>query len=432
MTQTSSGRHVQPASATFRTGSDLRGITRLTTDAIVGVADMVEAVHANVLDLPGILGRSVPRQTRGIPGFVYRSVRGAALWVGSGVDAALARFTPLLDKIGAPPQREALLAALNGMLGDHLAATGNPLAIESTLRVDGEPLTLKRRAIAEALPDASGRLLIMVHGLCMNDRQWRHGGHDHGAALAEELGYTRINLHYNTGLRIYDNGRGFADALEKLIAAWPVSVESIAIVGHSMGGLVARSACHAAAEKKQKWLSRLDKMIFLGTPHHGAPLERAGSWVDLLIGLSPYSAPFARLGKLRSAGIQDLRHGNVRADDGRDRDGDGLADGRTPLPLPDGVLCYAVATSAGAARRTKANEETRTDGLVTIASALGQHADRAFDLGIPASRRWVGHGINHLQLLSADAVYRQLSHWLSHRPPRSARRRVAAMPGSAS
>ena len=402
--------------APSRNGSDLRGINRLTTDAIVGVADLVEAVHANVLDLPGVLGKSRPRQTRGIPGFVYRSVRGVARLVGGGVDAALAGFTPLLAKIGAPPQREAVLAALNGVLGDHLAATGNPLAIESRLRVDGQALQLKRRPLAEALPNAGGKLLVMVHGLCMNDLQWRHDGHDHGAALAREFGFTRVDLHYNTGVRIADNGRDFAQALESLTAAWPVPVETIVIVGHSMGGLVARSACHAAAQSGQNWLAQLHKLVFLGTPHHGAPLERAGSWVDMLIGLSPYSAPFARLGKLRSAGIQDLRHGNVRAGDGQDRDGDGRADGRTPLPLPDGVSCYAVATTIGAAREDPAREETRTDGLVAVASALGQHPDRAFDLGIPASRRWVGHGINHLQLLSDPAVYKQLQRWLSGKP----------------
>lgn len=403
-------------SAKSPTGDDLRGINRLTTDAIVGVTDLVEAVHANVLDLPGVLGKSSPRQTRGIPGFVYRSVRGAARLVGGGVDVALARVTPLLGKVGAPPQREALLAALNGVLGDHLAASGNPLAIESRLRVDGQALSLTRRGLAAAFPDANGKLLIMVHGLCMNDRQWRHGGHDHGAALAGELALTRLDFHYNTGLRIADNGRDFADALEKLVSAWPVPVESIAIVGHSMGGLVARSACHAATGRKQKWLSRLDKLVFLGTPHHGAPLERAGSWVDMLIELSPYSAPFSRLGKLRSAGIQDLRHGNVRIEDGRDRDGDGRADGRTPLPLPDGVRCYAVATTAGAARSKNGHEDMRTDGLVGIASAWGQHPDRAFDLGIPTSRRWIGHGINHLQLLSDGSVYRQLLRWLSAKP----------------
>lgn len=402
--------------APSRNGSDLRGINRLTTDAIVGVADLVEAVHANVLDLPGVLGKSVQRKTGGIPGLVYRSVRGTARLVGGGVDMALARLSPLLSKAGSPPRREALLAALNGVLGDHLAATGNPLAIPSRLRSRGQALVLERRALARSFPAASGKLLVMAHGLCMNDLQWRRDGHDHGEELAGELGSTRLDLHYNTGLHISDNGRNFAHLLEKLVAAWPVPVESIAIVGHSMGGLVARSACCTAAARKQKWLARLDSLIFLGTPHHGAPLERAGSWVDMLIGLSPYSAPFARLGKLRSAGIQDLRHGNVRSEDWRHRSGEGLADGRTPLPLPDGVRCYAIATTTGAARKDKSRDGSRSDGLVAIASALGQHPDPAFDLRIPVSRRWVGYGINHLQLLSDATVYQQLLGWLSSEP----------------
>ncbi|UUZ51461.1 GPI inositol-deacylase [Massilia sp. B-10] len=100
-----------------------------------------------------------------------------------------------------------------------------------------------------------------------------------------------------------------------MIDNWPVAVDELLIVAHSMGGLVARSACHAAQEEGHSWPGLLRKMAFLGTPHHGAPLERGGNWVHLVTDLSAYSAPFSRLAKIRSAGITDLRHGSVLDED---------------------------------------------------------------------------------------------------------------------
>lgn len=395
-----------------RNGHDLRGVQRLTIDAITGVTDLVEAMHANISALPGVLGKPAAGPAPGIAGLVYRSVRGVTRFVGDGLDLAFSKLAPLLDVVRPPPQREAVVAALNGVLGDHLDATGNPLAIEMRLRHDGHALTLRRDALAQALPEAGGKLLVLVHGLCMNDQQWRYNGHDHGAALARDLGYTPLYLHYNSGRHISSNGREFAALMEQLLRQWPAPVERLSILCHSMGGLVARSACVAAQEQRQTWLARLDKLVFLGTPHQGAPLERAGSWVDALIALSPYTAPFARLGKVRSAGIQDLRHGNVRDEDWRDRDGDGREDGRLPSPLPKGPRCYAIAAST-TAQPSDDDELPKGDGLVPVASALGWHEDRAYDLRIPKARQRIAYGVHHLELLDDKGVYPQLLLWLA-------------------
>jgi len=397
-------------------GADLRGIGRLSIDAITGVVDLVESVHATIVALPGPLGTPVRDPARGISGLVYRSVRGIARVVGDGLDLAFTQFAPLLDRIDSLPQRDGVVAALNGVLGDHLAATANPLAIRMRLRSDGKPLRLGRKALAAAYPHATGKVLVMVHGLCMNDLQWRWNGHDHGAALARDAGWMPVYLHYNSGRHISSNGREFAAHLERLLREWPVPVERLAIVGHSMGGLVARSACHAAARAGHGWPQRLDSLVFLGTPHHGAPLERAGSWFDLLIGRSPYTAPFARLGKIRSAGIQDLRHGNLLDADWRkrkdERARDGRRDARTPVPLPAQVRSYAVAVSTDKRGTAKDEGGLAGDGLVPIASALGHHPDPAFDLGIPDARQWVGHGLHHLGLLGDSQVYDRIRRWL--------------------
>ena len=380
-------------------------------DGITGVTDLVEAMHAAIGHLPSAIGRPAPSSTTGIPGFVYRNIRGVARLVGHGIDRSLQAVAPVLGQGGLLPQREAAIAIANGVLGDHLEASGNPLAIEMQMRMQGVPIVPDTKALAAGLPTAGSRLLVQVHGLCMNDRQWRHRGHDHGQALARDLDYTCLQLHYNSGRTVSDNGAEFAALLDTLLACWPVPVEELVLLCHSMGGLVARSAL-AHAVSGDLALSRLPtRVVFLGTPHHGAPLERAGSWVDTLVGKTPYSAPLVRLGKLRSAGIQDLRHDNLHGPEGMDREGDGRADVRRPVPIPAHVAAYAIAASTGPAP-TAGGAAARGDGLVPIASALGQHRLRALDLRIPRSRRWVGYGLGHVEMLGDAKVYQRMHCWL--------------------
>lgn len=392
--------------------ADLRGAARLATDATAGLANLVEAMHERIARLPGS-GQPLDGRTGGITGLVYKTIRGVTRVAGGSLDALLGALAPALGRYEEGLERDAIVAALNGVLGDYLLASGNPLALPMALRRGGTPLTLERGALAAALPEAGHRLLVLVHGLCMNDRQWLRNGHDHGASLARDAGWTPVYLRYNTGLHISINGHAFAQQLEPLLAAWPMRLQRLAIVGHSMGGLVARSAVHAATQAGMAWPKRLDDLIFLGTPHHGAPLERAGHWVDLVLGATPYAAPFARLGRVRSAGITDLRHGLLLDEDwvGRDRFARG-GDRRQPVPLPQGVRCAAIAASLGAQGGTL-KEMLLGDGLVPLASALGRHADPARALAFAPDRQWVGYGMNHLDLLDRAEVYAQLKEWLS-------------------
>ena len=236
----------------------------------------------------------------------------------------------------------------------------------------------------------------------MSDLQWQREGHDHGAALADALGYSALYLHYHSGLHLHENGAAFAGLLESLIQHWPVPVHELCIIGHSMGGLVARSACLSADEQRYGWLRRLRKLVFLGTPHLGAPLERGGNGLDKVLDLSPYSEPLSRLGRSRSAGIQDLRHGTIASDHGQ------------PAPLPSGVACYAAAATLGK-RRSLLADRLIGDGLVPLNSALGRDRNRSRALGIPETRQWIGYEMGHLELLSRPEVYSQLRLWLEDR-----------------
>jgi pimeloyl-ACP methyl ester carboxylesterase len=399
--------------------TDLRGAARLATDATAGLTDLVEAMHERVVRIPGFGSPARDGRTSGITGLVYKTIRGVTHVVGGSVEALLALLAPALAaeaRDTAPSaEREAIVAALNGVLGDYLVASANPLAVPMVFRRDGQVLALERASLARQLADAGPRLVVLLHGLCMNDLQWLRAGHDHGAALARECGYTPVYLHYNSGLHVSINGHALASQLERLLDQWPLPLERIVLLGHSMGGLLARSALHYGAQAGQRWPSRVTDLVCLGTPHHGAPLERAGNWIDILLGATPYAAPFARLGKLRSAGITDLRHGNLVDEDwvGRDRFARG-ADRRQPIPLPNSTRCFAVAATLGAGvgdtkGRLLANNVG--DGLVPLDSALGRHKNAARSLAFAEHRQWIGYGMNHLDLLDRSEVFAQLREW---------------------
>jgi hypothetical protein len=394
--------------------TDLRGGSRLAVDAVAGITDLVQALHGKIARAPTALGGPlVGGAVNGITALVYRSIRGVTRAVGGGIDLALGAVAPALGQIESSPAREALLAALNGVLGDYLAATGNPLAIPMRLRRGGKALTLTHEALDAAYPAPSAKLLLLVHGLCMDDRAWQRKGHDHGAALARAISASRIDLHYNSGLHISTNGHALAHLLEALLEAWPVPVQEIAILTHSMGGLIARSALHTAQRDGLAWPGKLRRLVFLGTPHLGAPLERGGHWIDLLLEQMPVTAPFARLGKIRSAGITDLRHGLVLDEQwqGRDRYARHGAP-RTTLPLPADVQCCAVAATTGAPD-DGLRHKLLGDGLVPVPSALGEHRDPRLALAFEPQRRWIAYGCNHLDLLSSAEVYARLRGWLS-------------------
>jgi len=391
--------------------TDLRGVARLATQATTGVTHITEGVHQSVLGTMGLPGGKEVGRTRGLTGLVYQGVRGITRLVDVSLQAALLRLEPFLERganAALSPEREAVLSALNGVMGDRLAEDGNPLALTMELRQQGRVIDL---AALRASGQATGKVLLLVHGLCMNDLQWLRAGHDHGAHLAQALGYTPVYVRYNTGLHTSINGGELAGRIEALLADWPVPVQELNVLVHSMGGLVVRSAVQQAVQGGLQWPGRLRKLVFLGTPHHGAPLERAGNWVDVILGSTPWSRPFARLGHLRSAGITDLRYGHVQEADwqGHDRFRK-RPDARHHLPLPPGVACYTVAATL-ARQRSPLAERLVGDGLVPLRSALGQHEQAERTLEFPKSHQYVAYGLGHMALLEDAQVAQQLVRW---------------------
>jgi pimeloyl-ACP methyl ester carboxylesterase len=391
--------------------ADIRGITKIITDATVNVTDLVEEVHTQVVHPPLLKSTAVQRLITGVSGIVYNLVRFCTKLIGGGLDKSLGALNPKLNIGISMGEKETILAILN-VVGDYLQENKNPLTISMALRQNGAAIDFDKIKAENNDKKVNGKILLMVHGLCMNDIQWTWKGHNHGEILAESFDFTPVYLHYNTGLHISENGQKMNLILEELIEKWAVPVEEIVILVHSMGGLLSRSAVHYAAENGQSWTKLLTKIIFLGTPHHGSPLERIGNHVDRLLTAIPYAKPFARLGKMRSSGITDLRFGSLVTEDwqGRDRF-EKQTDERKIIPLPKSVACYTIAATIGKIG-DNLKEKTIGDGLVQLKSALGKHENEARDLGFKPENTMILYEANHLDLLNDKRVLEQVKKWI--------------------
>ncbi len=404
----SSPLHVKP--------NDVRGYGKLAIHATPGVADVVEPITQPIGRTSVRCGPSPDERTSGITGLVYRSVREITGAIGFGIDQTLQPLVPFLEKAleqsPSSSARENLIAAINGVVGDHLENSENPLAQQMMFRHQGRELQVSPDALKASIPDAQGHVLVAIHGLCMNDLQWSRDGYSHVDVVAQQLKATPVYLRYNSGRHISQNGREFAIALELLIANWPVKVTSITLLTHSMGGLVARSAFHYGMQKEYGWLRKLKNVVFLGTPHHGAPLERGGNLFQRAVGVIPFAAPLARLGMLRSAGVTDLRYGALVDEDWNRRGRfDDAPDDREVLSLPAGVHYFAAAATLGKALGD-AKDTVLGDGLVPVDSALGQHPESQRCLYFSPSQKALFFQHSHWDLLYRPEVGQQVLEWL--------------------
>ena len=399
-------------------GTEIKAAGELAGEALGGVGSMVRDVQrgvtGRVFGALGPVGAPVRLAHDGIATLVHASVRASLSAVPKGGGRALALTAP---KDGTPltddPRGAFALAALNGMWGDRIARDHAPLALGLDLRVDGE---------------ATSKLAVFVHGLCETDAAWRLGGGPaYGERLREDLGHTPVYARYNTGRHISDNGRALAAALDALVEGWPVPVEELVLVGHSMGGLVARSACHYGERDELAWTGPLRHVVCLGSPHMGAPLERAAARGSHWLSRLPETAPLARVLTVRSAGVKDLRYGACLEEDWQGVDPDEWGPDRcADFPfLPSATYYYVGATVA----RDKDSRLGRLIGdvLVQFPSASGDGPLRKLAFEIDHGLH-VG-GANHLQLLNHPRVYAQLLRWLTGSREGAALAAAPAPPG---
>jgi len=340
---------------------------------------------------------------------------------------------------------EQIIGALNGAVGDYLRRTGNGLATPMQLVRAGRPVAIQADAITRdglslAYPDATPRLVVLVHGLMSTEIVFRmptppkapiepaephdEGApdppEDYGTLLARDLGYTPLYVRYNSGLHVSENGEALDALLENLVLAYPRPIQEIALLGHSMGGLVIRSACHAATDKARTWLPLVKRAFYIGSPHLGAPLERFGNALAWALRNlpSPYTRLVADIVNLRSSGVKDLRYANLRREDWEGVDADALLQNRRhPVPLLAHIRHHLVAA-------TLVTDPLFSvlfgDALVPVPSARGQAKEHHRSAIFPQEHVRVLAPVDHLSLAHNADVYALVRAWCEEELPCSA------------
>ena len=369
------------------------------------VQDMHQAISGQTFDhLLRVPGLSMPtRLVQGVHDAITQGVY-AAVRHGGGAALALAGQAERLatDPARVPGAREqAARSALNGVFGDSLLDAGSSLAIQLGLHAEGAPLALT----PEALHGLRERVCVFIHGLACDERSWalRHdeawqaspwaatlNGTEpaqYGALLARECGVSAVYLRYNTGLAIDNNAQQLGLLLARAAAAAP-QVREWVLIGHSMGGLVARRAHALATVVGERWAAATPMIVCLGSPHQGAPLEQAGQLAAAALSVSDITRPLARIANARSRGIKDLRTGLPR-----DR----------PVHVP--ALRLVFATLGDEADAPSLFGRMFGDGLVMPGSAA--------DAGLAGDVERVElAGLGHMGLLNHPRVYAVLRRWL--------------------
>jgi len=397
--------------------TELRALAALGFDelrqATGGIGSIQRAVSARVFRAVGPGAALVRPAHEAVTRGVYAGLGLGTRALGRAADAALLRREAAgggAPELSRSPHGSLLIAAVTGLRGDALEEEGSPLAQPMAVRVAGEPVPPEPEAIAEAFPDASPRIVVFLHGLMETEFSWGTG-ETYGTRLKEELGYTPVTVRYNSGLRISRNGRCLSELMDALVAAWPVEVDRIALVGHSMGGLVARSACHCGVEDDAGWVRLVRHSVSLGSPHMGAPLEQAVHVLSAGLAALPETRVFSNFLRRRSGGIRDLRQGSLVDDDWRDCDPDALrAAACAEVPLLEGAThCFVSATITRSDRHPLAR--LLGDTLVLVPSATGRSRTRR----IPFEEEYGMHvgGASHFALLNHPAVYERLRDWLA-------------------
>ncbi len=417
--------------------NDPRRSDAIATAAIAGrglaattatIGEVHTAISERVFSLTGpqagAIGVLVGGISKGVYAVVGGGIRVASYAAGHVVGEVTTRRCHSEDylRLADRPRSNVVVGALNGAWGDRLARWQNPLALTMTVRAGGRDVALTAPGLRTAFARPSHDLVVFVHGLCETERAWwmkadeHYGDSDssHGSRLAAEAGATPVYLRYNTGLHVSANGEQLAALLSDLVAHWPVEVTRLTLVGHSMGGLVIRSSCCHGRRGDEPWVDLVRRVVYLGTPHLGAPLEMAAVAAGVALRKLPETRPLAGALASRSVGIKDLRYGDVRPEDWADViDPDALRPEPTDCaPLLDTAEHYYIGATLS---RDQDHVIARTigDALVTFPSASGKGARRALPLRAERGRH-LGR-LHHLDLLNHPRVWRQLRDWLIER-----------------
>lgn len=361
------------------------------------VRDTHRAIADRVFALAPERARAATRTPRAVHDAVSSGWYGSASLSLRATAAGLSRVgaTGIGPRLNDSGTGRAVHAAVNGLVGDRLRDEHPHLALTMTLRVGGRVVEPQPTALADAFPKATGRVLVLVPGWGETEDAWEQrtavSGGSYGSRLEAEAGWTPVHLRANSGLSVAENGVALTALLQRLVDHWPVGVRQVALVGHSMGGLIIRAGCAVATPVERPWTDLVTDVVTLGTPHLGADLARGVHHGSRLLARLPEVAGLGRVLDHRSPGVRDLERG--------------LPD-LPPLPH----VRYRLVSAALGSERNPLGW-LLGDLLVRRGSATGS-TRRALRLFPDADVLHVPNA-DHFALLDHPEVHRALARWLA-------------------
>ena len=308
------------------------------------------------------------------------------------------------------------VSVLNGVVGDKLQNTA--LGIEMNFYAQNKAVDLTKDSLSERYTRLNQipypKVCILIHGLTNNETIWEFPDKsDYGALLARDFQYSPFYLRYNTGLHISDNGKALAAIVEKLYQNYPVEIEEVCIIAHSMGGLVTHSACHYAQERNLGWSKKITQIFLLATPHLGSYLEKFANVTTNVLAKVPnwHTRLVGKVLNLRSAGIKDLRFGYLTETDWKDQNPDRLLwNNKTPPKMLADVSYHVIS-----ARLTQKEKHWISllfgDILVSTKSATARSKNTG-EFNFPAENHYEFPKTYHLALTATTEVYEKIKSML--------------------
>lgn len=408
------GMNRQPARTTDVAATALDYGERL----IVGtVREVHQSIARRAFGATRVVGGRFPEHIHdAVATSIYGAVSGVLRLASGGVRAAAGRG------VGAPIEStrvgRGLVAAVNGLVGDELRLLDDPQTIRMAVRVGGVDVPATAWPIGEAFRGASSHVVVFLHGLCEDEESWSTNRAKVATTYAERISAetdgTPLMIRYNTGLHVSENGKHLDALITQVMEAWPVPITQLTLVGHSMGGLVVRAATNHATAAGRVWPQLVRDVICLGTPHTGAALEKVAHVGSRVLTFLPETRPFGAILHARSAGIVDLRHGYISADEWRGQDLTrhwGL-DRIAAAPLAHAEYHFVAAT-LGATRRHFLSAVVG-DLLVHFSSASGMGRTGPVVAG---ARLEYLPSTHHFALLNHPRIGDWLVKWLTSRQP---------------
>jgi pimeloyl-ACP methyl ester carboxylesterase len=406
-----------------------RNLDQLPSDGWSGIGDLlslaterlsvpVEGIQDSITDrwfsLAGSRGTSIRRALGAYTGGIYGSIRAAGSVVGGVIDLGAVLGNRRLGPLWSSPAGNGIQGVANAVWGDELARRRNGLRIELGLRdSEGQPIGRNPVDLQRAYPNPRRRLLVLIHGLGETERCWRsqteeaEDGDSIGELLAGDS-FTPLTVRYNTGKHIFENGASLAGLLEQVVSDWPREVEEVALVGSSMGGLVARSSVLAGRSARQQWSEVVKHVVTVGSPHLGSPLEKVANLISWGLRKTPESRPLSGFLNDRSVGIKDLRYGAIRREDWGESDldavlGDTVGDTGALEGVQEHFIAGVITSEPGHPMGALLG-----DLVVRVGSGIGRGRRRrieAKDVRVIGRRR-------HFDLMSDPQVHEQVREWL--------------------